>query len=230
MPLTPLPLMLFAAGFGTRMGALTRDRPKPLIPVAGRPLIDHALDLATEVGADPIVVNLHYYAEMLRAHLAGRNVIPRIEAPDILDTGGGLRAALPDLGTGPVATLNPDVIWRGPNPLMQLRAAWNPAVMDALLVCVPLHRCVGRTGAGDFSADADGQLRRGGNLVYGGAQILKTELLHDMDAGAFSLNRVWDVMAQENRLYSVEYDGKWCDVGRPEGIELAETLLAAPHV
>ncbi|OZA00061.1 MAG: nucleotidyltransferase, partial [Rhodobacterales bacterium 17-64-5] len=129
----PFPLMLFAAGFGTRMGALTADRPKPLVMVAGRALIDHALDVAAGAGADRVVVNTHYRADQIAAHLAGRGVKISPEDP-ILETGGGLRAALPLLGPGPVAILNSDAIWTGANPLTQLAAAWDGARMEALLL------------------------------------------------------------------------------------------------
>lgn len=223
----PLPLMIFAAGFGTRMGELTRDRPKPMIEVAGTPLIDRALALAHDAGAGPIVVNLHYHADILARHLSDRPVLVSREHPDILDTGGGLRHALPLLGDGPVGTLNPDVVWTGPNPLDLLRAQWNPEAMDALLLCLPLTRAIGRTGGGDFDVDAQGRVQRPGDLVYGGAQIIKTDLLHLVQERAFSLNVVWNEMIAKNRLCIAEYPGTWCDVGRPKGIALAEEMLAA---
>lgn len=222
--------MLFAAGFGTRMQHLTADRPKPLVPVAGRPLIDRALDLAMDVGADPIVANLHYRPEMLEAHLQSTPVQTVRETPDILETGGGLRNALPLLGADPVVTLNPDAIWAGPNPIRMLLDAWNPEQMDALLICVPLTQVHGRKGGGDFSIDADGHLHRGGNTVYGGAQITKTDLLHKVPDAAFSLNVVWNMMTDRDRLFGLTYPGEWCDVGHPEGIEDAEAMLARAHV
>ena len=126
--------MLFAAGFGTRMGALTAERPKPLIAVAGKPLIDHALDLVEPLGLARVVANLHYKPEPLIAHLSGRGILFSHETPDILETGGGLRHALPLLGRGPVFTMNTDAVWRGPNPLTLLAEAWNPDRMDAILI------------------------------------------------------------------------------------------------
>ena len=230
MSLTPLPLMVFAAGFGTRMGALTADRPKPLIEVAGKHLIDRALDLAAEIAPDPIVVNLHYRADQLVDHLKTRDVLFSREEPEILDTGGGMRAALPLLGEGPVASLNPDVIWRGPNPLAALIEAWQPEEMDALLMCIPIGRIIGRVEPGDFDVDAHGHVTRGGDLVYGGAQIIKTDMLHDIPETAFSLNMVWSRMIAQNRLCIAQYPGFWCDVGRPEGIAMAEELLARKDV
>ena len=223
---SPQAVMLFAAGFGTRMGALTKDRPKPLIPVAGKPLIDHALDLVEDVQPDRIVANLHYRADQLAEHLTPKGLLLSYEAPDILETGGGLRAALPLLGNGPVFTLNTDAIWAGPNPLALLKAAWDPNRMDALLMCIPVGRTIGHSGAGDFSADDAGRITRGPGLVYGGAQILRTDGLHAVPDKVFSLNLLWDQMLQNDRLYALSYPGRWCDVGRPEGITLAEGLIA----
>ncbi len=223
---TPHAAMLFAAGFGTRMGALTKDRPKPLIEVAGRPLIDHALDLVDALRPLRVVANLHYHADQLADHLAGRDVMISREEQRILDTGGGLRAALPLLGSDPVFTLNSDAIWAGPNPLNLLKDQWNPDKMDALLMCVPVGQTLGHTGPGDFTQDSTGRIVRGAGLVYGGVQILKTEALHDIAEDVFSLNVLWDRMLQQKRLFALSYPGRWCDVGRPEGIDLAEGLIA----
>ena len=222
--------MLFAAGFGTRMQHLTAHQPKPLVQVAGQALIDHAVHIGQDAGADPIVANLHYLPHMLETHLQGSGVRTLREAPDILETGGGLRNALPLLGPDPVATLNTDAVWAGPNPIRMLMDAWDPAQMDALLICVPMDHVHGRDAGGDFSIDAAGRLHRGGDTVYGGAQILKTDLLHDVPDAAFSLNVVWNMMAQRDRLFGLPYPGHWCDVGHPGGIAQAETMLAAHHV
>lgn len=227
----PFPVMIFAAGFGTRMGALTRTRPKPLIPVAGRPLIDHARALVRDAGASLIVANTHYLAEKLERHLDGTGVLTHRETPEILDTGGGLKAALPLLAPkNAVATLNPDVIWRGPNPLSLAAGHWNPAEMDALLVCVPLSRTRGRTAPGDFSLDDEGRLHRGGDFVFGGCQIIAPHVLDQVAGPAFSLNDVWNLIASRQRLFGVRHPGPWADVGHPEGIEIAETLLLEPDV
>lgn len=219
--------MLFAAGFGTRMGALTADRPKPLVEVAGKPLIDHALALADDYGPLRRVANAHYRADQLAAHLDGRDVAISREEPAILDTGGGLRAALPLLGDGPVFTMNTDAVLTGPNPLRLLAQAWNPAIMDALLLCVPLDRAVGRSGGGDFALSTDGKISRNGDFVYSGIQILATDRLAGMEAGKFSLNLLWNLMADDSRLYGIAYPGCWCDVGHPGGIALAEAMLSA---
>ncbi|MCE8005535.1 nucleotidyltransferase family protein [Aestuariivita sp.] len=223
-------VMIFGAGFGKRMGALTQHTPKPLIDVAGRSLIDRALDWTADAALRRVVVNTHFRADQIEAHLAEKDVLISHEAPEILDTGGGLRAALPLLETNPVLTLNPDVIWLGPNPLNILRNAWRPDQMDALLLCIPLDRTHGRIGGGDFSADDQGHVVRGGDLVYGGAQIIRTDLLQDVAEDAFSLNVIWDRMAQAGRLRTTLYPGAWCDVGRPENIGLAERLLDPARV
>lgn len=219
--------MLFAAGFGTRMGPLIADRPKPLIEVAGKPLIDHALAIADEYGPLRRVANAHYRADQLAAHLTGRDVAVSLEQPDILDTGGGLRAALPLLGTDPVFTMNTDALLRGPNPLRLLADAWDPERMDALLLCVPLARAVGRMGGGDFSIDSRGKISRKGDYAYIGFQILKTDGLADIPDRVFSLNLLWDRIAAKERLSILSYPGHWCDVGHPGGITLAEDMLHA---
>ncbi len=217
--------MIFAAGFGTRMGALTADRPKPLVEVAGAPLIDHALRWARDLPAARIVANLHYRPEMLRAHLEPQGVALSEEQPRILETGGGLRKALPLLGPGPVFTVNSDAIWAGPNPLRLLAEAWDPARMDALLLCLPPERARGHRGQGDFIADAEGRLTRGPGQIFTGAQILRTEGLAGIAEESFSLRLLWERMIEKGRLYGLSYPGSWCDVGHPGGIALAEEML-----
>jgi MurNAc alpha-1-phosphate uridylyltransferase len=227
--------MVFAAGFGTRMGALTAQRPKPLIPVAGRALIDRTLDLAAEAGCDPVVVNLHYLGQQIADHLTGRPVHLSWERDRILETGGGLRQALPLLGSGPVATLNPDAVWTGPNPLIRLADHWDPARMDGLLMVAPVEAVYPGGGRSDFAIDAQGRLSRhtnsgGPGFVYLGAQIIRTEGLAAIDAPVFSLNRLWDRMIADGRAFGLLHPGGWCDVGRPEGIAEAEALLAGADV
>lgn len=217
--------MVFAAGLGTRMGALVAERPKPMIPVAGRPLLDHALALAE--GLSPIVVNTHYRAEAIAAHLAPEVAAGRVilsHEPVLLETGGGLKAALPLLGPGPVLTLNADAVWTGPNPLAALAAAWAEG-MGALLMLVPLARARGHRGGGDFALGPDGRIRRGGPYVYSGAQALLTGPVAAVPDAVFSLNRVWDGLIAEGRAFGIVHPGGWCDVGRPEGIAEAEAML-----
>jgi MurNAc alpha-1-phosphate uridylyltransferase len=233
MPDTPQSLMLFAAGFGTRMGALTAQRPKPLVEVAGRALIDHALALVQQAGVSRVVVNLHYRGAQIAAHLAERHMTGNLalswERDAILETGGGLRAALPLLGPGPVFTLNPDAIWTGANPLAELRAGWAAAApeTEALLLLAP---CAG--GTGDFRVGPSGRISRGGgdeDHRYLGAQILRTGRLDQVAQPAFSLNRIWDLMIADGTARGLVHDGGWCDVGRPEGIAEAERLLSGAH-
>ena len=225
----PHALMLFAAGFGTRLGALTADRPKPLIPVAGRALIDHALGLVRAAGIAQVVVNVHYKGDQIIRHLAGQDIAISDESNRILDTGGGLRAALPLLGTDPVFTLNPDAIWTGANPLTQLRDAWDPARMDALLLLLPVAQAAPPSGRSDFAMDDAGRITRAGNstgAVYLGAQIIRTGALATIPDPVFSLNRLWDGMIAQGRAHGLVHQGGWCDVGHPAGIAQAEAMLA----
>ena len=222
--------MLFAAGFGTRMGTLTAHKPKPLISVAGRPLIDHALTHVEAYGADRIVVNTHYLPDQIADHLQDSDVVLSNEAPDILETGGGLRAALPFLGKAPVFTMNTDAVWRGPNPLDYLAARWMPEKMDALLLCIPTKNAVGHKGQGDFLLAGDGALTRGHGQIYSGLQIIKTDRLTHVSERRFSLNLLWDMMLADGTIYGATYPGHWCDVGQPESIALAEALLEGGDV
>ena len=219
----PDAVMIFAAGFGTRMGGLTKDRPKPLIEVGGQTLLDRTLELCAEVPRR--VVNTHYLAAMIRDHLTDQDVTVIEETPEILDTGGGLRNALPILGPNPVYTMNSDAVFAGPNPLALLGDAWESDRMDALLLCVPLERAIGRKGDGDFTLAEDGRLQRGGNRLYTGVQILKTDQLAGFPDHVFSLNRLWTEMASRGRLFGLDYPGRWADVGHPGGIALAEEML-----
>ena len=221
--------MVFAAGFGTRMAPLTDTVPKPLIPVSGKPLIDHALGLLGDVAT--VVVNTHYRAEQIEQYLADRPVTCLREHPDVLETGGGLKNALPLLGDGPVLTLNSDVIFSGGNPVDALHAAWDPDRMDALLTLIPIENTVEYAGVGDFILNATGRITRRGShdtapFVYGSVQIVKTDMLEQVSQTAFSLNVIWDQMIAQGRAFGLPYDGRWVDVGRPEGIAIAESVLA----
>jgi MurNAc alpha-1-phosphate uridylyltransferase len=225
------PCLILAAGFGTRMGDLTRTRPKALIEVAGRPLIAHALDAARRAGAGPIAVNGHHQAEALRGWLAAHAPDVRFlhETPDILDSGGAVRNALDVLGGGPVFTLNADAVWGGPAPLGGLAQAWDADRMDGLVALVPLEAAVGRQGGGDFSCDAMGRIGwdKGPNgLVYVGAQILKTDRIAARPQARFSLTETWDDMMANGRLIGHRHDGRWADVGHTAGIAAAEAMVA----
>lgn len=226
--MNPLPVLLFAAGFGTRMGPLTREKPKPMVKVAGLPLIDHALNLLTEANT-PKVVNLHYKAEILRDHLAGRDIQFSDESDAILETGGGLRRALPLLGKSVVATLNTDAIWQGVNPIETLMNAWRPE-MEALLLTVPKDRAIGHKGAGDFIVDTNGRLTRGAGEIYTGLQIVRTDDLVNIPEDTFSMNVLWNRISERGGLYGASFSGRWCDVGQPESIALAEQMLGETDV
>jgi N-acetyl-alpha-D-muramate 1-phosphate uridylyltransferase len=220
--------MIMAAGFGTRMGALTAHRPKALIPVAGRPLLDHALGVADGAGIVRRVVNTHYLGDQIAAYLAGRDIEISVEQGEILETGGGLRHAMPTLGTNPVLVLNSDCIFTGRNPLTELLEAWDDARMDGLLL-LQAGTVAQRNLPDDFFLSPDGRLARANGAsghVYLGAQILRTDDLHAIPEKVFSLNKVWDRMIARGRLYGIVHQGGWCDVGRPEGIAKAEALIA----
>ncbi len=222
----PDTLMIFAAGFGTRMGTLTRNRPKPLIEVCGKPLLDHALDQANAAGLETIVANAHYHSDQIVSHLAPKGIAVSVEIDAPLDTGGGLKRALPLLGHQPVFTLNSDAVWTGENPLTELVNAWDPSRMDALLLLIEKDQAQGHTGTGDFMVNSNGQLMRGPGHVYSGAQIIKTDRLRDRAEDVFSLNVIWNEMLVEQSLFGIIHHGAWCDVGHPGGIQEAETLLA----
>lgn len=229
--MNPPAVMIFAAGLGTRMRELTRNRPKPLIEVAGRPLIDHALALVREAGITRIVVNTHAHADQLAAHLARVAPDARLShEPERLETGGGLKRALPLLGDGPVLTLNADMVWRGPNPLSLIAGAWRSGD-GALLALLPRATATGHTGAGDFFLGPEGALERRGaaataDYVYPGVGMIDTAAVAAFPGEVFSLNPVWDNLRAEGRLRGVIYPGAWVDVGRPESIALAEEELA----
>ncbi len=217
--------MLFAAGLGTRMMPLTNDLPKPLIAVAGMPLIDHALRQIDAAGISRIVINLHYMPEMIRTHLAHRKDVVFSDETALLETGGGLKAALPLLTGNAVYTMNTDAVWSGGNPLAQLANGWDPTLMEALLLLVHRDHAIGHTGKGDFDLAADGRLTRGGPYVYTGVQIIDLNRVGRIAQRIFSLNQVWDVMLNKGRLFGTLHKGGFCDVGRPDSIALAEAFV-----
>jgi len=223
--------MIFAAGFGTRMGHLTQNMPKPLVSVNDRPMIDHALDVLLGAGIRSIFVNTHYFANQLENHLAGYPSVTCIrEMPKVLETGGGLKNAMPKIGTTPIFTMNCDAIWFGDNPVTILVKHWNPDEMDGLLLLLKQPDALGYKGQGDFFLNADNKLQRKGAkpsapYVYSGLQIIKTERLAEISETNFSISLLWEKMITDNRLSGVIYDGTWVDVGYPEGIKLAERKM-----
>lgn len=222
-------LMIFAAGFGTRMGAITKTVPKPLIKVAGSALIDHALQVARGAGVRTIVINLHHLGQQIEAHLGKQDLMLLWERDQILETGGGLKAALPHLGSGPVLLLNSDVVWTGQNPLVQLLANWDSRKMDALLLMATKENALGHKGTGDFVLDADGRITEWAKgkpaPVYLGAQMINPAAVRDWPEKVFSMTRIWDHYIAKGRAYGTMHQGGWCDVGTPDGIALAEGLL-----
>jgi MurNAc alpha-1-phosphate uridylyltransferase len=228
--------MVLAAGLGTRLRPLTDERPKPLISVHGRTLLDRTLDRLVEGGVTRAVVNVHWKAEMVRAHLATRRDLA-IEISDesdaLLETGGGVARALPLLGAEPFLVVNSDMIWRDwhGSSLERMGARWNPEVMDALLLMQTTVFAIGYDGMGDFAMDPDGRLTRRDSrfvspFVFTGVQILHPRLFENCPAGAFSLNRLYDKAQEAGRLFGLRHYGDWMDVGTHAGIAAAEEELA----
>lgn len=229
--------MVLAAGYGQRMRPLTLTRPKPLVEVAGRALIDYGFDRLRAAGVETAVVNVHYLPEQIE-DWAKRQPSPAIIISDergvILDTGGGVARALPYLGNDPFFVINSDSFWvdEGLPALDRLRAAWDDRLMDCLLLLAPLARTVGYDGTGDFTRDAEGRLARsktspGTPLAYIGGYLVAPRLFADAPAGAFSMNLLWDRAIAAGRLFGVEHSGRWLHVGTPEAIGLAEAALRA---
>jgi MurNAc alpha-1-phosphate uridylyltransferase len=227
--------MVLAAGLGTRMRPVTDGMPKPLVPVAGKPLLDHVLDKLAEAGVSDAVVNVHYFAEQIERHLGGRRA-PRItisdERNELLNTGGGVRAALPHLGATPFLLLNSDTLWiDGVEPnLIRLARAFDAERMDALLLLAPTATSVGYLGRGDFAMDAAGVLRRRRErevvpFVYAGAAVLTPGLFADTPQGPFSLNILFDRAIEAGRLCGLRLDGVWMHVGTPEAVAAAEAAI-----
>lgn len=228
--------MVLAAGLGTRMRPLTDDRPKPLVAVRGKALIDWSLDRLAAAGVARAVVNVHYFADMLEAHLAARRA-PAVVVSDerglLLETGGGLAHARRHLGGRPIYCTNTDAILvddAGAEACARLAAAFDPQTTDALLLLAPLERASGFESPGDFDLADDGRLvwRRGERapFAYTGLQILKPELLDGAPAGRFSMRLLWDKAAAQGRFRGLVHRGWWMHVGDPEGLRLAERRLA----
>ena len=227
--------MVMAAGLGKRMRPLTASQPKPLVRVAGKPLIDYSLDGLAQAGVAKAVVNVHYLADALKAHLAARKKGPAITISDerdlLLETGGGMVKAAPLL-PDPFFCLNSDNIWLdGPqNAFRELSAQWDPDRMDALLLVVPHVRAVNYGGEGDFHLDPLGRItrRRPGRIapfIYTGIQIVSHRLLREAPEGPFSTNLLWERAIGEQRLFGISHTGLWCEVGSPSAIAPTEALL-----
>jgi MurNAc alpha-1-phosphate uridylyltransferase len=226
--------MVMAAGLGKRMRPLTASQPKPMVRVGGKPLIDHALDRLNDAGVEKAVVNVHYLADSLEAHLGSRGapkVVISDERGELLETGGGMVKAQPQL-PDPFFCLNADNIWiDGPrSAFADLSARWNPEEMDALLLLVSHARAVNFDGTGDFYMDPRGKIRRRvqgriAPFIYTGIQLVSHRLLRDAPEGKFSTNVLWNRAIEEGRLYGVSFTGLWFEVGTPDAIRPTEDAL-----
>jgi MurNAc alpha-1-phosphate uridylyltransferase len=229
--------MVLAAGLGERMRPLTLTLPKPLVRIGGRAMLDHALDRLNDAGIETVVVNVHHLADLVESHVRARSrpkVVISDERGVLLETGGGLKKALPLLGRAPFLALNSDSLWiEGPESnIARLAAAWDPARMDILLLLASRASSFGYEGRGDFAMDAAGLLRRRREgevcpFVYAGVAVLKPELFDATPDGAFSLNLLFDRAIEAERLYGLRLDGQWLHVGTPWAIPAAEERLAA---
>lgn len=237
-PLRPAPrtAMVLAAGLGTRMRPLTDDRPKALVEVAGRALIDHVLDRLGDAGVEHAVVNVHWFADRLEAHLADRGRGPGItvsdERAELLETGGGLKKAAPLLGPDPVFVANIDSVWIDrADGLAALARLWNPSIMDAALLLARREGSIGFEGDGDFFLADDGRLTFRGDapsapFAYMGVHICRPDYVADGPEGPFSLSGFWRRSAAAGRLFGCVMDGDWMHVGDPGARDEAEARLA----
>ncbi len=231
----PHTAMVLAAGLGTRMRPLTDATAKPLLKVAGKALIDHLLDNLVAAGVKRAVVNVHWCADAVEAHVKARtdlDIIISDEREQVLETGGGLARARPLFGDDPILVVNTDAFWgpAGPEPLRQLALNFDGDVMDEILLLADTGRCLGFHGAGDFFRTSHGNLDRRGAAAsapwaYGGVRILSPHLYDNQPAEPFSANRIWDELIPAGRIFGVALDAFWLHVGDPQALEDAEMWL-----
>ena len=228
--------IVLAAGLGTRMRPLTDTTPKPMLKVWNKTLLDHALDLLAEAGIEKAVVNVHYLAEQIEAHVKAR-ISPIISISDerdlLLDSGGGAKKALSELGRPPFFLLNADSFWmeKQPSNLANMSDFWSDKDIDILLLVSSKEKAVGFDGKGDFFMNPTGQLSRRGDkdtapYVYAGAAILHPRIFNNAPDGPFSLNRLFDEAIEKGRLYGVSMNGLWLHVGTPQAIDQAEAAIS----
>jgi len=226
--------MILAAGFGTRMRPITDHTPKPLIPLAGRALVDHGIDRLVAAGVKRVVVNTHYKAPMMAEHLAQRHDVEIVLSHEetLLDTGGGVKNALKHLGDA-FYVINADVFWlNGRTPaLIRLARAWDPARLDALLLVQRTTSAIGYDGVGDFLVDAVGRVRRRGERevvphLFAGIELLSRRFFDGAPDGVFSLNALWNKAIAAGRLEAIIHDGEWFHVGTPQGLAASEDRLS----
>ena len=230
--------MVLAAGLGTRLRPVTDTIPKPLVEIDGRPLIDHAIDRLASAGVEHVVVNVHYKAAMIAAHLARRDH-PRVELSEeaeLLDTGGGVARALPLLGEA-FFVVNSDVFWldNEPTALLRLAAAFDPAITDAVLLLQRTATAVGYDGSGDYLLDPLGtpRRRREGEVapyLFAGIQLLHRRLFDEVPGPVFSSVRLFDRAEAAGRLAAIVHDGEWYHVGTPEGLALTRERLSSRRI
>jgi N-acetyl-alpha-D-muramate 1-phosphate uridylyltransferase len=229
--------MILSAGFGKRMRPLTDSTPKPLLKIDGTPLLGHIFDRLAAAGVERAVVNVHYLGEQIRDYLADetRIDITLIEEPEILETGGGVKNAMSDLGTDPFYCINADAFWLNgyEDTLMRLAREWRDERMDGILLLQSTVDGHGYSGMGDFIAEPDGRLRRRpltevAPWLFAGVQILHPRLFNDAPDGPFSLNLLYDRALEAERLYGIVHDGEWFHIGTPAGLDEAETFLSDP--
>ena len=232
MPVKPDKAMVLAAGLGVRMRPLTDRMPKPLVSVAGRPLLDHVLDKLGDAGISQAVVNVHYLPDQIIEHVRNRkrpHVIISDERDEVLGTGGGVVKALPSLGNTPFFHLNADTMWiDGVRPnLARLAETFDPARMDILLLMAPTASSIGYEGNGDYAMLPDGALRKRKEhqvvpFVYAGVAIMSPAIFAGAPEGQFSLTRMFDAANEQERLFGLRLDGTWMHVGTPDAIGAAE--------
>jgi MurNAc alpha-1-phosphate uridylyltransferase len=235
MPVKPSTAMVLAAGLGLRMRPITEKVPKPLVPVAGKALLDHVLDKLAAVGVEKAVINVHYLPDQIIKHVAGRNR-PRIvisdERNEILGTGGGVVKALPLLGDSPFFHMNADTVWIDGvrSNLQRLADAFDPARMDMLMLMAPTAASIGYDGRGDYTMSADGALHKRmekqiAPFVYAGAAIIAQRMFEGAPHGEFGLPTLFDAAEEAGRLFGLRLEGTWMHVGTPEAIGEAERAV-----